>query len=401
MKEKKRIVLNMIVKDEIRVIERCLDSVAPYIDSWVIVDTGSTDGTQEKILDLMKNKYGIEGELHERPWKDYGTNRSEAIELAQGKGDYLLVIDADDVLSVKGESPFANLEKDAYKVRINLNEISYYRTQIFKCEPGWKYKGVLHEYLAHPEGATEDHLETVEMVASVSGDTREIKGKDKYYSDALIFEKAILTMKKEDDPDLFSRYFFYLAQSYRDAGMMDRAIQAYTKRVELGGWEEEVYISLYMIAKMKHVQGYPEHEVIDAYMKAWEFRPIRIESVYNLIRFLISKERFLYAYSLCSAAMKVGPCQDILFLEEDIWKWRLVNDYNILNFQVGAYKEALDSCQKLIDSPYFAEIPEEDQKGILSNLALYKETLESRGKPQEPQNSSENKEEKETTEVSQ
>ena len=221
------------------------------------------------------------------------------------------------------------------------------------------------------------------MIASVSGDTREIKGKDKYYADALVFEKAILTMKKEDDPDLFSRYFFYLAQSYRDAGMMDRAIQAYAKRVELGGWAEEVYISLYMIAKMKHAQGHPEHEVIDAYMKAWEFRPIRIESVYNLIRFLISKERFLYAYSLCAAAMKVGPCQDILFLEEDIWRWRLVNDYNILNFQVGAYKEALDSCQKLIDSPYFAEIPEEDRKGILSNLELYKETLEKQGQPQD------------------
>ena len=366
----------MIVKDEVKVIERCLDSVAPYIDSWVIVDTGSTDGTQEKILDLMKNKYRIEGDLHERPWKDYGSNRSEAIDLAQGKGDYLLVIDADDVLVVKGESSFESLEKDSYKVRINLNEVSYYRTQIFKCEPGWQYKGVLHEYLAHREGATEDHLESVEMIASVSGDTRELKGKDKYYADALVFEKAILTLKKEEDPDLFSRYFFYLAQSYRDAGMMDRAIQAYTKRVELGGWAEEVYVSLYMIAKMKHAQGHPEHEVIDAYMKAWEFRPVRIESVYNLIRFLISKERFLYAYSLCIAAMKVGPCQDILFLEEDIWKWRLVNDYNILNFQVGAYKEALDSCQRLVDSPYFAEIPEEDQKGILSNLDLYKEAIE-------------------------
>lgn len=389
MAKKKTICLNMIVKNEALTIERCLDSVTPYISSWCIVDTGSTDGTQDKIRDLMKNKYKIEGELHERPWQDYGTNRSEAIQLAQGKADYLLVIDADDVMVVNDPTAFDALEADAYKLKINLGGISYYRTQIFKCAPEWKYKGVLHEFLAYPEGVTEAHLETVEMNATVSGETREIKGKDKYYADALLFERALLTMNKEEDPDLFSRYFFYLAQSYRDANMMERAVQAYTKRAELGGWPEEVYVSLYMIAKMKHASGAPEQEVIDAYMKAWEYRPVRLEAVYNLIRFLISKERFLYAYALTNAAMKVGPCQDILFLEEDIWRWRLVNDYNILNFQVGAYQEALDSCQKLVDSPYFSEIPKEDQEGILKNLALYKETLkgDSQTTEQEPASS--------------
>ena len=40
------ICLNMIVRNEAPVIRRCLDSVMPIIDSWVIVDTGSTDGTQ-------------------------------------------------------------------------------------------------------------------------------------------------------------------------------------------------------------------------------------------------------------------------------------------------------------------------------------------------------------------
>jgi len=43
------ICLCMIVKNEAAVIERCLASVRPLIDTWVISDTGSTDGTQDLI----------------------------------------------------------------------------------------------------------------------------------------------------------------------------------------------------------------------------------------------------------------------------------------------------------------------------------------------------------------
>ena len=76
------ICLNMIVKNEIAVIARCLESVKSFIDYWVIVDTGSTDGTQAMIQSIMQD---IPGELHERPWRDFGFNRTEAAELARGK----------------------------------------------------------------------------------------------------------------------------------------------------------------------------------------------------------------------------------------------------------------------------------------------------------------------------
>ena len=74
------ICLNMIIKNEAPVIRRCLDSVKPFIDSWVIVDTGSSDDTQQIVRDTMA---GLPGELHERPWKNFGHNRNEALELAR------------------------------------------------------------------------------------------------------------------------------------------------------------------------------------------------------------------------------------------------------------------------------------------------------------------------------
>ena len=81
------ICLNMIVKNEAHVIERCLASARPLIDAWCIVDTGSSDGTQGTIRALMA---GIPGTLHERPWKNFGHNRTEALQLAHAQGcDYL------------------------------------------------------------------------------------------------------------------------------------------------------------------------------------------------------------------------------------------------------------------------------------------------------------------------
>jgi glycosyltransferase involved in cell wall biosynthesis len=56
----------MIVRNEAHIIRETLDSVVPYISSWVIVDTGSNDGTQDLIRDHMGRR-GIPGELHERP----------------------------------------------------------------------------------------------------------------------------------------------------------------------------------------------------------------------------------------------------------------------------------------------------------------------------------------------
>jgi glycosyltransferase involved in cell wall biosynthesis len=377
-KKKPSVCLVMIVKNESQVIKRCIDSVKAHINHWVIVDTGSTDGTQDIIKDYMK-ECGIPGELHERPWVDYGHNRTESLAYSKGKADYRLVIDADDVLVVDDtKSPFENLTKDCYKVKIRLNSLAYYRTQIVRGDQDWKYVGVLHEYISGPEGVQleEDFLEGVEMHASVSGHNRDIKGKDKYYNDALIFEKALVTTPKENMPmDLERRYVFYMAQSYRDAGMADRSIEAYQRRVDLGGWNEEVYISKYWIARQKQGIEAPDAEVIDAYLSAWEYRPNRLEALYHLIKFLGVKKRYALAFALSSIGMKTGPCSDILFVEDDIWRWRMPDEYSVLAFYNGNAEEAYKTTAVIMNSPIYAALPQNEKDRIAKNMEFYSKSL--------------------------
>src|SRR5258708_17110185 len=92
--------LGMIVRNEAPVIGRCLASVRAVIDFWVIVDTGSTDGTQQIVAECLQ---GIPGELFERPWVGFAHNRTEAIGLARGHGRYALVVDADELVEVSDD----------------------------------------------------------------------------------------------------------------------------------------------------------------------------------------------------------------------------------------------------------------------------------------------------------
>jgi glycosyltransferase involved in cell wall biosynthesis len=373
---KKTICLVMIVKDESQVIKRCLDSVKDFIDYWVICDTGSTDGTQEIIKNLMA-EYKIPGELHQTTWKDFGTNRTESLELSFGKCDYRFVMDADDYVELIKPNIFDDLIYDYYLIPIIYGNLNFKRIQIFKSNQEWKYLGVLHEYIQGPENLllSSDSIDGLIIHANSSRDRRDgVSAEEKYYHDALVFEKELL-LNKNLTLDLKTRYQFYLAQSYKYSGMIERALIEYKKRVEMGGWGEEVYYSLYQIAEIKNNLNYPESEIIDSYLKAWEYRPLRLEAVYKLIKFLIFKERYFLAFSLVEICLVTDETDDILFLEKEIWDWKILYEYSVLAFDLGKFWLAYDTTNKLIMSEKFDYIPQIEKERILQNFDLMKKNL--------------------------
>ncbi|MGA8250480.1 MAG: glycosyltransferase, partial [Mycobacterium sp.] len=173
------ICLNMIVKNEVHIVAEVLDAVAPYISSWVIVDTGSDDGTQDLIRNHM-DSLGIPGELHERPWRDFGHNRTEALSLAQGHADYIWVMDADD--TIVGTPDFTRLTADIYLMRYFGDNDVFWVALLFRDGVPGRWQGVTHEYAVWDDSCVVVRLEGDYNIEDRHLSTRNLSG-EKYARD--------------------------------------------------------------------------------------------------------------------------------------------------------------------------------------------------------------------------
>lgn len=364
----KTICLCMIVKNESHIILEMLNSVKNYLDYWVICDTGSTDNTIELIQNFFDEE-GIKGEIHLDEWVNFGHNRSRAFELATNKADYLLVMDADDVLF--GQMNLDQLEADSYSLRYG-ESFTFWRNQLFKGTEKWMYKGVLHEYpvCISKNAPTSGVIEgSYHILARTLGARNLVEPVTKYLGDADVIEQAL---KQETDADLTTRYLFYLAQSYRDAGRHELAIDWYKKRIEAGGWPEEVWRSKYEIGLL--------HEILDDserakrfYLDAFEYRPSRAESLYSLGKMCNLKQDFFQARLFLEHAVKIPLTKDLLFVLKDVYDYEIVFQLSISYYWTGDYAMSIKLCEKLISMK--DKIPARIYEQTLKNMAFDVEKL--------------------------
>jgi glycosyltransferase involved in cell wall biosynthesis len=356
------ICLNMIVKNEAHIVHEALDSVAPYISSWVIVDTGSDDGTQDLIRDHMA-RLGIPGELYERPWRNFGHNRTEALTLAQDHADYIWVMDADD--TVAGTLDFSQLSADIYSLRYQLDSDVYWRPQIYRDGLSVHYQGVVHEcakwddptYVwAQVEG---DYHIAARCIGARSRDPL------KY-----VHDRELLLAEVERNPE-DARSVFYLAQSCFDLGRIRGRIsdfvdarEWYLRRAQMGGWAEEVYFSMLRAAESLSHLGASWAEVQDAYLKAWEFRPTRAEALYAIARHYRSEQRYQLGYLFAQRAAEIPYPHDQLFVSAEVYAWRSTDERAICAGWIGRHAEAFTLDRRLVARP---DIPDDDRQRIARN----------------------------------
>lgn len=348
------ICLSMIVKNEAHCIEKCLESVKPFIDYWVICDTGSTDNTEEIIKKCLAD---IPGEIHHHEWEDFSSNRNKALELAKNKADYIFIIDADDQL-VATENPFQNLKALTYKILFNHGPIQYYRIQLIHHSVDCKYIGVLHEYLHVSCQVNDQILPNCYIFYGATGSRS--KNPDKYLHDAEVFEKAL-----EKEPDN-SRYVFYCAQSYRDANRLAKALSFYTKRSQMGGWHEEIYVSLLEAAKLtENIYPFNYAAVESAYLKAFNFYPKRVESLYYLARYCRIRNFYEEAYFFARVGSGIQKPTDGLFLEISCYDWKLLDEFAISAYYIGRKEDAKRVNEIILKR---TDLNMDDRTRIIKNL---------------------------------
>ena len=324
------ITLVMIVRNESRVIERCLESVRPLLSGWVIVDTGSTDDTIKKIQRSLSD---IPGELHRREWVDFGHNRNEALTLARGIGTHLLLIDAD--MTVCAESPLPQLTADAYELRHDADP-AYWIPRLLRSDYEWFFVGRTHEFLSCKQTFSRERLPQLVIDDHADGGSRA----NKFERDKVLLEQSI-----EEDPSN-QRSWFYLALTLRDLGETDAAIAAFRQRVALGGWDQEVFYSLYQIGLLLRTQDH--NSAIIQLLAAWNFRPTRAEPLLELARM----HRQLGQYALCelyaSTGLALPPSTDSAFVHPETHDWALKFELAIAWFHLGRVEEALALNDQLL-----------------------------------------------------
>jgi glycosyltransferase involved in cell wall biosynthesis len=337
--EKKTICLNMIVKNEAPVITRCLASVKPMIDHWVIVDTGSTDGTQDIIRECMRD---VPGELYERPWKNFEHNRNEALELARSTGDYILIMDADDLLEFAPSFSLPPLTSDSYRIWIKCRGVSFQRDHLIATRLPWKWVGVLHEVLICDIPHSCTILEGVTYQDRHEG----ARSKDSatHKKDAAILEEAL-----KEHPDN-SRYMFYLALTYQQMGDHDKAIEWFQKRIDAKGWDEEVFWSMLQLALCQEAIHAPVDTVIHNLLRAYRLRPDRPEPAYYLadIYRQLNWNDLAYAVIRSRGYAPKPPTKDAIFFSDWCEDYGLLYEFALCAFAVKNYKESLDACDRLL-----------------------------------------------------
>jgi len=324
----------MIVKNESKIITRMLKSVLPIIDFYCICDTGSTDNTVEVITDFF-NENKITGKITHEPFKDFGYNRTFSLQQCSDiAAEYLLLMDADMILETKNTN-IAEFKKsltlDAYCLFQGTDDFYYKNIRVIKNNPQIAYWGVTHEYVKLPQGSKEGNIEKSVLFINDVGDGG--AKLDKFERDIRLLKQGLEELPND------IRYTFYLANSYRDSGQYENAIETYKNRIELGGWIEEVWHSYYSIGNCyRNMNDMPN--AIFYWMKAYEKIPDRIENLYEIIKYFRETSCNKLAnvfYEFADYERKKKTSFDHLFLQKDVYNYKLDYEFTINGYYVNRF----------------------------------------------------------------
>ncbi len=351
--------LVMIVKDEAKSMQKLADSIKDYIDYWTILDTGSTDGTQEIIKEAFQ---GVPGQLFEEPFIDFATSRNRALELADSKSVFMLSLDGDMVVEhMESLRSFCMAHKDdmetGYKVQIldESNGLTWPNAWLMRAQKGVKWVGRVHEY----------------VVANISPDqvpkTLIVHCKDRQFQKSQARHERDVKLLLEDyleNPN-DSRALFYLAQTYDCLGDMERAFKHYAKRAQMGGFPSEVYESLYRCGRLAKQLGKSNEQVVQLFTAAFEHSPHRAEPLCEIASIYNEESRFAlaYIYALRAASLPF-PKNEPLFVQAHKYNFDRWNLLAILGWYVGEFEVGYQAAAKLA-----AVYPEHEQ--AQKNLQFY------------------------------
>ena len=335
----KRVMVVIMIKNEERIIKRCIERALSIADAICISDTGSTDNTVNLLTEYLPT-VSCPTKLVGHDWKNFGHNRTLSFLAAQAfckelgwdaDMTYGLAIDADMNFVVTPKFDKTSLTANGYRINQKTPGVEYYNTRFMNLGYPWKCTGVTHEYW---DGAETESLDTVYIDDIGDGGCKD----DKFERDERLLRKGL-----EEDPTNV-RYMFYLAQTLKDLKKLDESIEFYKKRIDAGGWYEEVWYSMYQISRLYYeLNKLPEMEYWA--LRAYEFNKNRSENLYFLTRVFREKSEHYKAWYYMLKGLAIKKSNELLFLEHAVYDHLFHYEKTILNYYIQPHK----SMESLID----------------------------------------------------
>lgn len=276
--------LCMIVKNEQEFIGRCLESIADLVDEIIVLDTGSTDDTKSIANQFTPNIYDF-------CWiDDFAAARNAAFDKATM--EYILWLDADDVLDVENRDKFAALKEtldssvDSVTMEYQLAfdeygnvTFSLRRNRLVKRSNKFRWIGPVHEYLEVWGNIYHSDVEVMHKSGHRDSD-RNMK----------IYKKRLSKGEKFSPRDMY-----YFANELMDHGKYKRAAQYYKKFLATGeGWVEDNISSCSKLADCYHYLGDYEHE-LDTILRSFRYGGARAEFCCRLGYYFLQQTEFASA----------------------------------------------------------------------------------------------------------
>jgi predicted O-methyltransferase YrrM/tetratricopeptide (TPR) repeat protein len=297
--------LCIMVKNAGPLFEKVLTENLPIIDRWTILDTGSTDGTQDIIRKVLKNK---KGQLIEEPFINFRESRNRCLDLAGKSCKYNLMLDdtyviCDDLRkflnTVRGDQ-FAS----SFSLLIKSSDSEYYSNRITLSERNHRYIYTIHEVIQF-EGNKENVVipKNAARIEDYRADYMEKRTMDRKHYDL----KLLYDMIEEDPTN--PRHYYYLAQTYNLLENYEKSSEWFYKRAttELKGHNQEVFDSWFELARIYNFKlDKPWEECKKLYEESIRVEPTRPEGFYFIgIHYYLEEDKKT-AYEYFQKAFALG-----------------------------------------------------------------------------------------------
>ena len=359
--------LVMIVKDSGQMLQPVLENIKPYINYWTILDTGSTDGTQQVVTDTLKD---VDGQLFEEPFIDFLITRNRSLELSSKKCLYTIILD-DSYFLRGGENLIKFLKdqtQDCFNIKIidDTRNTAYFSNRIIRSQSGKRYeKYRIHE--AIPDGiASRLRLEGTSSPRSLSRRDVVPPGIVLLPSECFVADyrdyyhtyrsqkrhrrdiEMLLEHHREDPDD--SRILYYLACTYLAMNKHKKASKYYKKLLEIPeSRENEVFEAMMYIANRNREQNVEWSKVETQLFNIVKKFRYRLEPVFLLFMREYNEGNITRAYQYIKLCYSVKePVNYTYEYNYSIYRIYIPYFYIDLSMKLGMVDQGVEALKQIL-----------------------------------------------------